>query len=476
MRILLLAMPDTVDVMDLGIRLPNLALVSLAGNLPGHDVKVLDLVVYKPDIRRHVESIIASFRPHLVGLSAMTFQYDTLLKVAGLVRRCDPEIKIVAGGYHVTLLAEELAAGEPLPLDFIVRGEGEATMAELVAALGQPVANFGGILGLSYRDGDRWRHNQDRPLQDVARIELPRRESRLAREFHFLDMSMDVAETSRGCPFNCKFCSIHHMYGNTFRPFPLARIIEDLQAIRRQGTKAVFFVDDNITYDIDHFKAVCRAIVDHGLNDLCYLTQVTAVGIARNPDLVKEMDRANFRIIFVGFESMEPGALRDMRKPTSPEINRQAAALLRRYRMAIIAGCIIGYPEDDRESVLRQFQLIWPLKPDFLFAQILSPYPKTVVRQELLEAGLVVNPDDYQRYTGFDCNIRTHYLTRRELLDLKGRETMKANFYPSLIACNYFLRKHFSFFLRATIKGILQNLGYMILSRKPPGQHDLPLQ
>src|SRR4030066_226367 len=180
-------------------------------------------------------------------------------------------------------------------------------------------------------------------------------------------MPMDVAETSRGCPNNCKFCSITQMYGHTFRRFSVARIISDLKAIRDQGFKAVFFVDDNITYDIDHFRQVCQAIVQHQLDDLCYLTQVSAAGIAQHPELVADMDRANFRITFVGFEAMDPDALKGMKKPTNPELNRRAAALLRRHRIAIIAGCIFGYPEDTREGVINTWQMIADLQPDLIY-------------------------------------------------------------------------------------------------------------
>jgi radical SAM superfamily enzyme YgiQ (UPF0313 family) len=183
---------------------------------------------------------------------------------------------------------------------------------------------------------------------------------------------MDVAETSRGCPNNCKFCSITQMYGHTFRRFSIERIIADLKAIRDQGFKAVFFVDDNITYDIDHFRQVCQAIVQHQLNDLCYLTQVSAAGIAQHPELVADMDRANFRITFVGFESMDPNALKDMKKPTSPEFNRRAAALLRQHRIAIVAGLISGYPEDTRETVTHNWRMIEDLQPDLIYSQYLT--------------------------------------------------------------------------------------------------------
>jgi anaerobic magnesium-protoporphyrin IX monomethyl ester cyclase len=470
MRVLLLAMPDTVDFIDLATRLPNLAIISMAGNLPGHEVKVLDLVLHKPHIRQPLEEALSGFRPQLVGLSAMTFQFDTLLRVARFVRRFDPEIKIVAGGYHASLMARELTGGEELPLDFIVRGEGEATLPELVAALESSQPDLTGIAGLSYRSRSHWEHNPDRPLLDLEQIRLPQRDARLARDFFFLDMPMDVAETSRGCPFNCKFCSINRMYGNNFRRFSLDRIITDLKDIKSRGGKAVFFADDNITYDIDHFRQVCQAIVQHGLNDLCYMTQVTAVGIAQNPELVADMDRANFRIIFVGFESMDPSALKEMKKPTSPAINRRAAALLHQHGMGIIAGCIVGYPDDNEESVRRQFRLIRVLKPDSVYAQILTPYPQTVLRQELLEAGLVENPDDFRSYNGFSCNIRTRYLSRKELQLLKTDETTKMLYYPTSFVHNYFLRNHTRYYIRGMAKYLGLNLYYRLISNKKPEQ------
>jgi radical SAM superfamily enzyme YgiQ (UPF0313 family) len=467
-------MPDTADVLDYGGRLPNLALISMAGNLPEHEVRVLDLVLFKPAIRKVLEETLAAFRPQVVGLSAMTFQFDTLLRVAHFIRGRDPAIKIVAGGYHASLMAQEVTAADPdLPLDFLVRGEGEVTLRELLTQLARPEPDFSRVASLSFSQGGAWVHNPARPLLELDHLPLPRRQARLARGFYFLDLPMDVAETSRGCPYDCKFCSITQMYGHTFRKFPLDRIIADLRAIRSQGYRAVFFVDDNITHDIEHFRRVCQAIVQHGLHDLVYLTQVSAVGIAQNPELVADMDRANFRIAFVGFESMDPDALKGVKKPTSPEINRRAAALLRRHRIAIIAGCIFGYPEDTRESVVRNFRLILQLKPDMVYAQYLTPYPKTVLRREMLEAGLIVNLDDYRYYDGFTCNTRTRYLSREELYRCLKAEAFRGYFHPSLIAANYFVRNHPGFFLRAVVKAMATNLYNVLTARQRSPRLDL---
>jgi radical SAM superfamily enzyme YgiQ (UPF0313 family) len=467
MRVLLISMPDTADVIDYVARLPNLAVVSLAGNLTGHEVKVLDLVLYKPRIRQALEETLNAFRPHVVGLSGMTFQFGTLLRVARFVRARDPHVKLVAGGYHATLMAEEITTtSEPLPLDFLVRGEGEVTFAELVSQLNRPEPDFSGVPGLSYFNGGSWHHNPLRPLMDLDGMAIPDRRARLKSDFFMLHLPMDVAETSRGCPYNCKFCSITQMYGRTFRTHSEDRIIADLYSIRHQGSKAVFFVDDNITHDIDHFKRVCRAIVRHGLNDMHYLVQVTAVGIAQNPDLVADMDRANFRFVFVGFEAMTPQALKGVNKPTNPEINRKAAALLRQHGMAIIAGCIVGYPEDTAASVKENLRLIRSLKPDMIYAQYLTPYPKTVLREEMLAAGLVTNLDDYSKYDGFSCNIRTHHLENTDLYRVLKREMVLSHFDPSLIKANFFLRKCPRPFLKGVVKAIGTNLYNILAARQ----------
>jgi radical SAM superfamily enzyme YgiQ (UPF0313 family) len=474
MRILLLAMPDTADVIDYFGMLPNLGLVNLAGNLCGHEVKVLDLVLFKPRLRRVLEDALASFRPELVGLSAMTFQFDTLLRVARFLRYRDPALKLAAGGYHATLMARELTGSDnDFPLDFLIRGEGEATFKELADELQSPGPDLSRISGLSYRKGRTWRHNPDRKLLDLGNLPLPRREARLGGDFFFFDRSVDVVETSRGCPHDCKFCSITRMYGRTFRPFPLERTLADIAAVRRQGTRAVFFADDNLTYDIGHFRRLCRAIVDSGLNDLSYVTQASAVGLARHPELVADMKRANFWTVFVGFESMSSANLKDMHKPTSPEINRQAAALLRRHGIGLIAGVIFGYPDDTRASITRNYRLLKKLKPDLIYSQYLTPYPKTRLRRELLDEGLVVNRDDFRTYDGFTCNIRTRRLDRAALYRSLKRESLKSYFDPTLYAQNFFLRQNPRVFFQSIGKAMLTVLSTVLRGRQPSQRLDL---
>ena len=117
--------------------MPNLGIASIGANIdPGHEVYVVDLVRQRRGLRRHLERRLTAIRPDLVGLSTMTWQFPTCLKIARLIKTVLPETRIAVGGYHATLMAEEIAASDDArDIDFMVRGEGEETFRRLVNAL-----------------------------------------------------------------------------------------------------------------------------------------------------------------------------------------------------------------------------------------------------------------------------------------------------------------------------------------------------
>src|SRR5690242_1437915 len=137
MDVLLLSMPDSFEHMPtVGIRMPNGALTSLAGNVdPHHRVAVADLVLVQDRVRDTVERLIRDYKPDVVGLSVMTFQRATAMKVIELVRARRPGVEVVVGGYDPSLAPEAYAVLDDNGVDFIVRGEGEVTFRELLRAL-----------------------------------------------------------------------------------------------------------------------------------------------------------------------------------------------------------------------------------------------------------------------------------------------------------------------------------------------------
>jgi radical SAM superfamily enzyme YgiQ (UPF0313 family) len=194
MNILLVSMPDSFEHMPtVGIRMPNGALSSLAGNLdPHHRVAVADLILAQGAVKMTVERLVREGAPDLVGLSVMTFQRRTALDTIRLVRALRPGVRIVVGGYDPSLAPEAYTEPES-GVDFIVRGEGELTFRALVRSL-ERGGGLEGIPGLSFRAGDGFLHNPDRRVDDLhdSEIRLPNRDARVLGGYTFLGRQVDV--------------------------------------------------------------------------------------------------------------------------------------------------------------------------------------------------------------------------------------------------------------------------------------------
>src|SRR5215470_20174529 len=166
MRILFVAMPDTASSLDRVMKFPNLGLCSIAAQVPEHEVRILDLVLRPKRVRARVLDEVRAFGPDLVGYSAMSFQYATARALAHAVRAAAPGVLHVLGGYHATVLADEVAARDGGVFDFVVRGEGERPFRQLIDVLvgGGDLAD---IPGLSWRAPGGWRHNPDGALLEL---------------------------------------------------------------------------------------------------------------------------------------------------------------------------------------------------------------------------------------------------------------------------------------------------------------------
>ncbi len=415
MRILLLAMPDTASSLDRVMKFPNLGLCSIAAQVPEHEVRILDLVLRPKAVCARVLDEVRAFGPDVVGYSAMSFQYATACRLAMAVRAVTPGTLHVLGGYHATVSADEVVARDGEVFDFIVRGEGERPFRQLVDVLVGGAGDLAGIPGLSWRGPRGWRHNSDGALLELDSLPLPRREARRLDDAFYFDRRFDVAETSRGCPLPCTFCSIRRMYGRTFRRFPIPRVIADLRALDRRGARGVFFVDDNVTIDVPRFKELCEEITAAGLTHLRYIVQASVHGIAKDPSLAPAMARAGFDTVFMGIENAEDANVAAL--DIAPKLGKtgnetqHAVRLLRDNGIKAVGGFIVGNPDDDRAAIRRTFRYAARLGLDFPIVQCLTPYPRTEMRAELLAEGLVTNPDDLTRYNGYVANVRTRHMS-----------------------------------------------------------------
>jgi radical SAM superfamily enzyme YgiQ (UPF0313 family) len=437
-------MPDSFEHMaTVAIRMPNGALTSIAGNVdPHHRVAVADLVLVQDRVTPTVERLLREHAPDVVGLSVMTFQRRTAFRLVKLVRALRPAARIVAGGYDPSL-APEAWTGAETGVDFIVRGEGEPTFNELLRAL-ESGAGLDGIGGLSWRDAEGgFHHNPDRPVQRLAdgSLRLPRRDARVLDGYTLLGRKVDVIETSRGCTFDCSFCSIIEMRGRNFHTYDFARVLDDIRDARDHGAEAIFIVDDNLTLDVRRFEALCAAIVEAGLNRIEYFVQAMTSSIADHGEtLAPRMRAAGFRYVFLGIENVldeDLGFLKAAAKNIQHEGGRRVgnattAAIehLHRHGMYVVGGLIVGNPTDTAESIEANLRFArryvdWP------YIQHPTPYPRTPMTRDLAERGLITN-ERLEEYDGTTAVVKSEHLPAEEIefLRWKAERWMKMRHFP----------------------------------------------
>jgi anaerobic magnesium-protoporphyrin IX monomethyl ester cyclase len=466
MRILLLSMPDSFEhTPTVAIRMPTGALASLAGNVdPHHTVAVADLVLTQRSVRPTIERMMSRIRPDVVGLSVMTFQRATARRIIGLLRALKPDVRIVVGGYDPSLAPDEWTH-PALGVDVIVRGEGDVTFRELVRAweADQPLCD---IPGLGFRDGGRFHFTSQRPVTALGGSDIrpPNRAARVLTGYTMLGRPVDVVETSRGCTFDCSFCSIIEMRGRNFHRFPIPRVIDDIADARARGARTVFFVDDNITLDVPRFEALCRAIIDAGLDTIDYLVQAMTAPIAAHGDTVAPlMRRAGFRYVFLGIENVLDADLiflkaraKNSRTREGSRVSTAATAIdvLHRHGMLVVGGLIVGNPDDDREAVAANLAFArryidWP------YIQHPTPYPGTPMTRDFEQQNLIVNrrPEEYD---GTTAVTRTAQLAPEEVefLRWEAERWMKLRHMPAAFRHDpLFLLRHAPQMLAHTFRG-----------------------
>src|ERR1700722_8407694 len=444
MNVLLLSMPDSFEHMPpAAIRMPNGALTSLAGNVdPHHRVAVADLILVQRKVRETVTRLVRELDPEVVGLSIMTFQRRTAARIIELVRSLRPGVKIVVGGYDPSLAPE---AYEDMGVDYLVRSEGEVTFRELLRAI-EKGCGFEQIGGLSYHNGGSWTHNLGRlphPLED-SEIRLPDRNARALKGYTMLGRQVDVIEASRGCTFDCSFCSIIEMRGRNFFAYTFDRVLADIRDARDHGAKTIFLVDDNITLNVKRFEALCEAIIAAGLNKIDYFVQAMTSAIANHGEtLAPLMRRAGFRYCFLGIENILEGDL-EFLKAAAKNTERtngqntgnatlKAIDYLHRNDMYVVGGLIVGNTGDTRESIEANLEFArryvdWP------YIQHPTPYPRTPMTKEFRDQGLIMN-ERLEEYDGTTAVVRTEHMPAEEVefMRWKAERWMKVHHIPAAL-------------------------------------------
>jgi len=399
--------------------LPPINLSYIASYLGDLDVviEILDAKVKKLSSKQ-IRNKIIKFNPDIVGITVfVSAAINVCYEIAKIVKEINPYCIVVFGGRHPTAEPEETLKVDEI--DIVVRGEGELTFRDLVMG-GTPEY----VKGISYKSNGKIRHNPDRELiKDFKNIRYPARHLTKKNKYNMLTMRLETVETSRGCSYQCKFCTTPSFSKGVWRSRPIEKIITELKMIsENKKITDILFVDDNFTSDTKRIEKFCERIIECKKNteisDFKFIAQVRADSIVKAPQMVKKMAEAGFWIVFVGIESVREEILKNMRKGFIFNKVLKALQILHNNNIIIIGNVIIGFDLNATEEDIRKnIKFLKKVEVDVITFTLLTPFPGTQIQKELEKNNLIVSKD-WSKYTLIDPVIKTYQLSPKKLQEL----------------------------------------------------------
>jgi len=345
-------------------------------------------------------------------------------------------IPVVMGGPHPTFMPEESLRYA----DYVVRGEGEDTLMELIEHLeaGLPLET---VKGLSFKTKkDEIRHNPNRgPVYDLDAAPIP--DFNLVHNWE--KSKVIPIATSRGCPFACRFCSVIQMFGRKYRFKSIDRVIEEIKKSVGSKKAHVFFVDDNFAADKNRTKALLRAFIDNNIH-IDWSAQMRT-DIARDPELIELMKETGCFNVYIGFESINPETLDFFNKRQGLEDIENCIKLLKKHSIGIHGMFVLGSDTDDIQTIRNTQKYAKRLDLDSVQFLILTPLPGTPIFEDLKKEGRLLHTD-WSKYDAHHVVFEPKLMTALELQS----ETVKsmAKFYSwSTIIRNLLQRELFYTFI-----------------------------
>ncbi len=379
----------------------GLGYIASALEQQGCEVHVIDANAEKlsPDA---VVSVLVQQRPDMVCFSVTTPMLPGTLDIAGTLR--DPGFNpvLVAGGAHATVRPDDLLADGLF--DYVVRGEGESTVVELVAVV-EGAKDPSKVPGLSRRNKNgEVVHNPDRPLcRDIDQLPYPdwslfplRRYSSLVRRN---DYCLPIA-TSRGCPFGCTFC-YKGIFGKRIRLRDPKAVVDEWEfLIRRYNVREVAVLDDAFTFDTARVIAICELLIERGLNKVPWST-TNGIRVDRvSPEMFSAMRRAGCYRVYFGIESGVQSIINRLQKGIDLEQARYAVKSAKDAGLEVGGYFMLGNLGETDADMDATISFALDLGLDYAQFSIATPYPGTLMYDQVLEEGrlLIESWDELATY------------------------------------------------------------------------------
>ena len=330
----------------------------------GHEIKVIDNARVQLPVEKVVERVKRE-DPGVVGISALTPTFKQGVKIASAIKTETPDVKIVVGNYHATFTYERLLANYSI-VDYVVLGEAEYTVLELVDAL-EKKGETKKVKGIAFRHDGGVVKTLPRPfIQNLDELPFPDRT--LLEQVYRSELvgilgssgKFTTVLTSRGCPYSCRYCACSAFSQRKVRFRSPEAVVAEMEQLQGEGYEEVGFVDDDLLLDRHRMEKICDLLRKKGIK-----LNLWAEGRVdqASREVLRKFARVGCKTIYFGVESGSQKVLDYYGKNISPELSRKAMLNSKEAGIGnVIGSFIVGAPIETREDIRRTFDFALNLK------------------------------------------------------------------------------------------------------------------
>ncbi len=342
-----------------------------------------------------IKNKIKIFSPDVVGITTMTCKYSAAQNISSIAKKIDPQIKVVLGGSHATADANNVLMDNK-DVDFVIKTEGELAFSKLLQYLEGEIA-INQVGNLLFKKNGEIIHNQPEPyIDNLDTIPFPVRNLDL-RNHIYKPYHLNGLLGSRGCPWDCTYCSSKDIWTRKIRYRSNENILKEIDhLIDTFKIRSLMFIDDTFTANSKKIIDFCKRLIDN-----CYnvsWTCTTRLDVLTD-EVVKYMKKSGLSTITVGIESGSERILQLTQKGITKEKIYRGVELLNKYGIDWHAFFMVGFPFETREDIQKTKEFIKELKPSTVELSILTPYPGSIIYEQAKKMGVIPNNMEWSKYS-----------------------------------------------------------------------------
>ena len=386
----------------------GLCYAAAACEAAGAEVVILDYIVRQYTPEKLIAEIDA-LKPDAVGTNSVTLNFNKAAGILRTIKRHNPSIVTMMGGPHVTFDVDNTLTRYP-EIDVIVIGEGEATLSELIPAIGNRAA-WEGIKGIAFRrDGGIFVTEPRELIQDLDSLPIPARHLLPMSRYRALGYVGSII-TSRGCPNKCIFCQGRRMVGFKSRLRSVRLVVDEIEDVLSYGWDRINIADDLFTMNKKRVVEFCDELKRRTLTfKWSAFARVNTV----DEEILRHMKDAGCDAVSFGIETGNQEMLKRLQKGTTLDQARQAVKWCKAAGIITHASFMVGLPGETMETMRQTGDFAREL--DIIYGyHILTPFPGTTLRERITDYDLEILTDDWDRYAANEAVMRTSSLAPEEI-------------------------------------------------------------